>query len=66
MLHSAAKSFQVYAQLQPDGYAMAPFDPDDPMQRPRHGRGGYVATGDVAGVARPDLADMPADMEVRA
>ena len=55
-----------HTRLQPEGYSLAPFDPDDPLERPRHARGGYVATGAVTRVARPDLSDMASDLEVRA
>ena len=42
---------------QPAGYAMAPFDEDDPHQAPAHRRGGYVRTEDVAQL---DLTPLPA------
>ena len=43
---------------QPAGYAMAPFDEDDPLQAPSHRRGSYVRTEDVA---RLDLTPLPPD-----
>ena len=43
---------------QPAGYAMAPFDEDDPLQAPAHRRGHYVKTEDVA---RLDLTPLPPD-----
>ena len=41
---------------QPAGYAMAPFDEDDPLQAPAHRRGHYVKTEDVT---RLDLTPLP-------
>jgi hypothetical protein len=43
---------------QPLGYAhaIAPWDPDDPLQRPRHGRGAFSPT---AAVRRVELAGLP-------
>ena len=43
---------------QPDGYTMAPFDENDPLQAPAHRRGHYVKTEDVA---RLDLIPLPSD-----
>ena len=43
---------------QPAGYAMAPFDEDDPLQAPAHRRGHYIKTEDVA---RLDLTPLPPD-----
>ena len=43
---------------QPEGYAMPPFDEDDPHQAPAHRRGGYVRTEDVV---RLDLGPLHAD-----
>ncbi len=43
---------------QPNGYAMAPFDPANPQDAPTHRRGGYVATG---AVRRVDLSTLPED-----
>ena len=47
----------------PLGYAHAigPWDPDDPLQHPRHGRGAYTPTGEVR---RVDLSGLP-DAEER-
>ena len=41
---------------QPVGYAMAPFDENDPHQAPRHRRGSYMRTEDVT---RLDLTPLP-------
>ena len=41
---------------QPTGYAMSPFDENDPHQAPTHRRGHYVRTEDVA---RLDLTPLP-------
>ncbi len=43
---------------QPAGYAMAPFDPADPLQAPTHRRGRFVATNRVR---RVDLSALPDD-----
>lgn len=43
---------------QPAGYAMAPFDEDDPLQVPAHCRGHYIKTEDVT---RLDLIPLPPD-----
>ena len=43
---------------QPAGYAMAPFDENDPHQVPQHRRGSYVRTEDVT---RLDLAPLPSE-----
>ncbi len=44
---------------QPDGYAMAPFDPTDTWQGPTHGRGHYAGTRAVKPV---DLSNLPSDL----
>lgn len=48
----------------PDGYALAPFDPDDPFQAPRHGRGRYVPTDAVRRVALDTLPPNPLEPEI--
>ena len=55
-----------HTRLQPEGHALSPFDPDHPLERPGHARGGYIPTDAVARVERPALPDMAPDLEVRA
>jgi hypothetical protein len=48
----------------PEGYALAPFDPGDPFQAPRHGRGGFVPTDAVRRVALDTLPPDPLEPEI--
>ncbi|MGD9536403.1 MAG: hypothetical protein AB7P52_09475 [Alphaproteobacteria bacterium] len=48
----------------PDGYALAPFDPGDAFQAPRHGRGGFVPTEAVRRVALDALPSDPLAPEI--
>jgi hypothetical protein len=43
---------------QPAGYAMSAFDPANPLESPRHGRGHYVPTAEVERVAWERLGDL--------
>jgi len=48
----AASGLPYHATLQPKGYAMAPFDPD--RDTPRHQRGHWLRTEEVAPVVLPE------------